>query len=159
MSTASFSLLESDPTTWGVPPVGKTFVGINLAGQIVIKQNDGTITAVVPSTPALGASTNSSGPSTITPTSSIQRFILDVQGAPRSVPVILDIAGAAAGYSVEVLIKLPATAGFVFHLLNADGSGVELDRYTSDGNTVTLKWMAVFQAGAWVLFGGMAPAY
>lgn len=159
MATASFSLLKGDPSTWGVPPVGKTFVGINAAGQIVVKQNDGTITAIVPSTPALGAADNTSGPTTITPTSSIQRYILNVQGASRNVPVILDVAGAAEGYSIEVLIKVPAVAGFVVKLLNADGSGTQLDSWTTDGNNVTLKWYAVYQSGAWVLFGAQAPAY
>lgn len=159
MSTASFSLLDGDPTTWGVPPVGKTFVGVNLAGQLVVKQNDGTITAIVPSTPALAASDNSSGPTTITPTSSIQRYILNVQGASRNVPIILAIAGAAEGYSVDLLVKVPAIAGFVLKLLNADGSGTQLDSYTTDGNNVTVKWTALFQSGAWVLFGASAPAY
>jgi hypothetical protein len=47
MILPSLSLLQGDPAEWGIPPVGKTFVGINEAGQLVLKQNDGTIQIVV----------------------------------------------------------------------------------------------------------------
>lgn len=42
-STASLSLLVGDPTEWGVPPVGKVYVGINLDGKLVLVTNDGVI--------------------------------------------------------------------------------------------------------------------
>jgi hypothetical protein len=47
MILPSLSLLQGDPTEWGIPPVGKTFVGINEEGQLVLKQNDGTILIVL----------------------------------------------------------------------------------------------------------------
>ena len=47
MIPPSLSLLQGDPTEWGIPPVGKTFVGINAEGQLILKQNDGTILIVL----------------------------------------------------------------------------------------------------------------
>jgi hypothetical protein len=38
----SFSLLTTDPLTWGIPEAGSVFLGINAAGQLVLKKNDGT---------------------------------------------------------------------------------------------------------------------
>jgi|LakMenE01Jun11ns_1017448.scaffolds.fasta_scaffold8219229_1 hypothetical protein len=45
-STASLSLLVGDPSEWGIPPVGKVFIGINLDGKLVIVDNDGVISVV-----------------------------------------------------------------------------------------------------------------
>lgn len=160
MATASFSLCQGDPSTWGVPAAGKTFVGVNAAGQLVTKQNDGTITVLVTGAPELISATNASGATTFTLADAVASGVLTVQGAARTVPIYLDTAGAEEGSVINLLVKFPAAANYVFVIRNEDGSGDVLATFTSfDDSIASLKYQFVFADGAWTLFGAQIPAY
>lgn len=151
-------LLQSDPSLWDLPPLGKTYIGLNLAGQVTIKQHDGTVTVLQNSAPGGGNLGNSGGTTTITPASAITSYVLAITAGARTVPIVLDIAGQSEGNILEILISQPG-AGFLVQLRNATGSGTVLDSYTSDGFSATAYWRAKFTGGAWVLLFGKAPAY
>ncbi len=158
MSSPIIVGLQGVPTTWGVPPVGKTMLGINEAGNLVLKQNDGSITTIVSSAPGFVEVVNPSGTSTITATSSVMTAILDVTGTARAVPVVLAVAGAAAGTRLSLRVNLPAAAGLAIQLRNATSGGTLLDSFTSDGSILSVVWELYFDGGSWNILSAQAPA-
>lgn len=159
MSTASLSLIQGDPTTWGIPASGKTFVGINESGQIVTKQNDGTISVLTTTSPAFIEELNTSGTTTITPTQSITTAVLTIQGTSRAVPIVLDTAGIDSGAQLSLLVNLPAAAGLALTIRNGSILGTVLDTFTSDGSILTASWRFYFDGTSWNVFSSQIPAH
>lgn len=161
MSTASFQLVQGDPSTWGIPAEGKTFVGINTAGLLTLKQNDGTIITLATNVPGFSSVVNSSGTTTISPTTPVWRQIVDIQNSPREIPIVLDVDGAVQGSVINLLLKFPDADGYTAKVYNASGSGTLLAQITNsnDPTIVTAGYTFVFTDGAWVLFSAVIPAY
>ncbi len=161
MSTASLQLIQGDPATWGVPAEGKTFVGIDESGLLTLKQNDGSIITLATNVPGFSSVVNSSGTTTISPTTPVWRQIVDIQNSPRDVPIVLDVDGMVEGSVINLLIKMPDTAGFIAKVYNASGSGTLLAQVANAGDPVivTAQYSFVFTSGAWVLFSALVPAY
>lgn len=159
MPSPSYQLLQGDPTTWGVPPLGSTFIGVNGAGQIVTKQNNGTITALTTSSPAAAQVASAAGTVTITPTQPIFAFELDLGGGARGVPIVLDHTGAVEGAQLEVTVVLPSTIGLAMTFRDANSGGTILAQYTSDGAVLSYFAKFVFRGGAWNIVTAYNPAY
>lgn len=159
MSNPAYSLLKGDPTTWGVPPVGKTFMGINLTGQLALVQSDGTISTFTSSVPAFLAVGNAAGTTTITPAQPVQTTILTITGGARAVPIVLSVTGQLAGAVLDLLVNVGATAGYALDIRNATGGGIQLDTYTSNGATAVAKWRFVFDGAQWNKVEVIIPAY
>ena len=158
MATASFQLCQGDPTTWGTPPVGKTFFGVNAAGAITIKQNDGTITVLTNSDPSAAVVANASGVTTVTPSASIHSQVVNVTGSARTVPVVLAVG---TGKIIDLLVTLPSAPNFVLQVRNSDPSGVVLMTFDNSGDPVitTVNCRFAYIGGIWVLMGVSIPAY
>lgn len=159
MASPSFSLLQGDPTTWGVPPVGKTYVGINDSGQLILKQNDGSIVPIISSAPSVAKPTNSSGATLITLGAQIHTAILTITGTSRSVPIVLDIDGAAAGAQLTLQVNWPGLAGFDLDIRNADSGGTQLDTFQTDGSILNGLWRFVYDGTAWNKIEASIPAF
>ncbi len=159
MATASLQLIQGDPSTWGVPAEGKTFVGINESGQLCLKENDGTISVIVTSAPSASEQNNTSGTTTITPTQPIASAQVNVGGTARAVPIVIAAAGVAEGAQLEILFTFVAVAGLALTIRNANGGGTILATYESDGGVLSGIWRFVFRGGAWNLFSAQVPAY
>jgi hypothetical protein len=106
------------------------------------------------------AQSNSSGNSTITPTSGRHSEIVTFSGSART--SILDIAvasGQSAGDQVFVTGILPSTAGIVVQITNASTGGTLLWQYTSNGSTLSFYFQGVFDGTNWNCQAAFAPAY
>jgi uncharacterized protein Usg len=160
MSSASFSLLQGDPTTWGLPPVGKTFMGINASGQLVLKQNNGTITPVISSGPGGDALSNSVGTTTINPTAGNFSALVNVSGSARRVPIVLATAGLLDWQQLDLRVDFPALDNLFIDIYNTAVSGPPLSTFqaaTGSGITSAL-WQFRAQSGAWVILSNQVPA-
>lgn len=115
MSEAAFSLLQGDPSDWGLPPTGKTFVGVNDEGQIVTKQHDGTVTVLTAGgVPSLNKQANSDGTViAITPSTSQHKEVITLTGVARTQVINVAETDLEDGSSCVILFNLPATAGIV----------------------------------------------
>jgi hypothetical protein len=167
MANPSFSLLIGDPTTWGVPPVGKTFLGINLSGVLTIVNNNGSggaiITPVVSAAPQQVTLGNAAGTTTITSVSGVFTATVVVSGTPRAVPLVLATAGMTDGMTIDLLVIFPATDGFVLNLYNTIGSGGTLDSFsaaTASPLVTTGHWKLLFTSstGLWSILENQFPA-
>lgn len=158
MATASFQLCQGDPTTWGTPPVGKTFFGVNDAGAITIKQNDGSITVLTNSDPSAAIAANASGVTTVSPSAAIHSQVVNVTGAARTVPIVL---ATGTGKIIDLLVTLPSAPNFLLNIRNNDVGGVVLFTFDNSGDPVvtTVNARFAYISGIWVLMGVTAPAY
>jgi hypothetical protein len=160
MSTASFSLLQGDPSTWGVPPVGKTFVGINAAGQLVLKQNDGSISPVLSFIPANQQLVNAFGATDIVPPALITSTYLLISGTARTVPVSLKTAGIVDGQILRLRLTFPALDNLIVNIYNENTGGTLLSSFQSaTGSGITNGlWTFVAGGGVWALDSNQVPA-
>jgi hypothetical protein len=166
MSAASFNLLQGDPTTWGVPPVGKSFLGINLSGQAVIVNNNGSggavISPVVSAAPVQLPFVNNSGTTTITPSAGQTTAVVAVGGTARNVPIVLATAGMTDGMVLDLLLIFPALDNLIMNIYNTVGSGSPLDtvQSTTAGNLTTAWWRLLYTSanGTWSIISNKAPA-
>ena len=166
MSSPSLNLLAGDPTTWGVPAIGKTFVGINLSGQLTLVNNDGSGGAVIsPLTPAAPAQidfTNNSGTTTLTPSVGVTTVVGTIGGSARSVPVVLATSGMVDGMTLEAFISFPALDSLVINFYNTVGSGspiTDVASSTAGGiTTALLKFVFQSSTGLWACISRQMPA-
>lgn len=167
MSAASFVLLEGDPSTWGVPPVGKTFLGINLAGVPTAVNNDGSghpvVTPLVSAAPGVLAFANAAGTSTLTPSAGVTTALGVISGTARTVPLVLATAGMVDGQTIEVQLSFPALDNLIMSFYNTVGSGMPIISWqsASASNVVNGVWKFVYQTatGLWALVSARTPAY
>lgn len=107
-----------DPSEWGLPPSGKTFVGINDQGQVVTIQHDGTITVLTAGgVPSLNKQANSDGTViAIVPSTSQHKEVITLTGAARTQVINIAETDLEDGSSCVVLFNLPATASLVVEI-------------------------------------------
>jgi hypothetical protein len=107
---------------------------------------------------AVGATANSSGNSTITPTGSNQIQIVTVTGVARTSVFILDVAGRQEGDTLELRFEQPATAAIVEEIRNATVGGTLLYSYTTDGSGAdNLYCKLYFNGTAWKPLMNVVP--
>ena len=104
MANPSFSLLDTDPATWGTPPEGKTYIGTNESGQIVTKTTDGTTTVLVTGAPSVNAVASSTGTVTVTPGAPFHTEQITLSGTARTVPILLGDGATVAGGGLTLVI-------------------------------------------------------
>lgn len=98
----------------------------------------------------VGATANSTGNSTITPTGANQIHVVTVTGLAGTRIFILDAATAAEGDRLTLRFAQPATANIVEEVRNATGGGTLLYSYTTDGSgTDTFAAELYFDGTAW----------
>lgn len=157
MANPSFSLLQTDPTTWDLPPVGKTYVGINDAGQIVLKQHDGSVTVVESGDPSLHKQASSAGTIAVTPTTAQHTEVITVTGAARTSPVLIAGTTLSDGSRALLLFKLPATANVILEIYSdATLIGV-VQNQTGDVLKAAVEFF--LDAGVWAPLRENIPAY
>lgn len=159
MSKASFSLVQGLPADWGSPPEGKTYLGVNTAGQLVLKQSDGTITPlIVGGTPSLHKQTNASGIVSVAPSTPVHTEVVTLAGSARAVPVqISEDNSPADGARIFLKFIFPALAGLIVTLYSGDST--ELATFTTDGVVLTGTWELYCDGGVWALQLALVPAY
>ena len=167
MSSPSFQLLSGDPTTWGVPPIGSTLMGINLSNQLVLVNNNGSgaavITPVVSAAPADLSFANAGITTTITPSAGQSTAVGLITGAARNCPIVLATAGMVNGMILDVTLVFPALDNLIMNFYNTIGSGSPL--YVVQSSTaggITTSWTRFeFQSasGLWVVLANKTPAY
>ncbi len=115
---------------------------------------------------ARAAATNNAGNTTITPTASIQKYVLTLTGAARTSIIILDTAGRSAGDKIFLNLILPATANIVIAVRNATSGGTLLlpvesfptQTLTTDGNLLSAHWEFTYTGAAWEFDTSNLPA-
>lgn len=109
-------------------------------------------------TAVIGATANSTGDSTITPTGTIQIQIITITGSARTSNFILDVAGRTEGDVLELRFLQPATGGIVESVRNATAGGTELYNYTTDGSGSDIFYARVYFDGtAWQRLTNVVP--
>lgn len=158
MSTPSFSLLQGDPAGWGNPPAGKTYLGVTLAGQLAIKQPDGSVTVLVTGgQPAFHAQAVAGASANIAPGAPIHTEQLNISGAARTIPITVLTTGApVTGSLVFIALLLPATPGINLQLFSGANLLAEFD---NDGTFRTGTWALYFDGADWVIRQAQFPAY
>lgn len=107
---------------------------------------------------AIGATANSAGNSTITPTGTPQIQIVTVTGVARTSVFILAVAGQVAGDILELRFVQPATAAIVEEVRNATVGGTLLYSYTTDGSGADhLYCKLYFDGAAWKPLMNVVP--
>ena len=101
----------------------------------------------------VGATANSTGNSTITPTGPNQLQIVTITGSARTSIFILAITAAATGDWLIIRFNQPATAAIVQEVRNATAGGTLLYSYTTDGGGAD-HWIAMlyYNGSAWTPF-------
>lgn len=158
MATPSLLFLKGDPATWPAIPAGKTGIGANAAGQIAVKQDDGSVSILgAGTTPTFNAQTSNTGTVTITPGAPIHTEVVTLTGAARTAPLNVATAGRTAGNRLSLLVKIPASAGFTLQLNN---DAAQIDTFgPSDGLIVTGVWELYFDGTAWNILSALFPAF
>lgn len=159
MAKPAFTLLQGDPATWPLPDAGKTALGVNQFGQLVIKQSDGSIVVVGTAAVAtLNKQANSSGaPITVTPGGPLHTEVLTITGAARTQPVLMAATSLGNGSRATLLLILPATANLIVEVYN-DASLVW--SFTNQTGTPIKAALELFKdSGAWSPLSESIPAY
>lgn len=106
----------------------------------------------------IGATANSTGNSTITPTGHNQIQIVTVTGSARTSKFILAVTSATTGDILELRFVQPATAAIVEEVRNATAGGTTLYSYTTDGGgTDVLYCKLYFDGAAWQPLVNVVP--
>lgn len=106
----------------------------------------------------IGATANSAGNSTITPTGASQIQIVTVTGSARTSVFILSIIGRTAGDILELRFVQPATAAIVEQVRNATVGGTLLYSYTTDGGGADYLYCKLyFDGAAWQPLMNVVP--
>jgi hypothetical protein len=160
MATASLSLLQGDPATWGNPPVGKTYVGVNEAGQIVTKQSNGAYTILSSGSLSLSEYSNTTGNTSVAIQAIQQLTIVTVTGVARSVPIILETAGLTEGQQLEVRANFLALDNLFIRFYNTDTLGAPISQFQSSTGSgiVSGYWKFYVKNGIWQLLSNFIPA-
>lgn len=156
-STASFDLLQGDPSQWGLPSAGRTFVGVNAAGALITKQSNGVITIYTAGTnPSVAKQTSSSGSVAVTVTTPIFLAVLTLTGAARTIPIVISDTIVTDGYQAQIKLSFAGlSAGAVIQLYSGS---LLIASFTSDGETVNGIWSVYGDTGEWVLKNSQFPA-
>lgn len=106
----------------------------------------------------IGATANSTGNSTITPTGSPQIQIVTVTGSARTSVFILAVAGQVAGNILKLRFVQPATAAIVEQVRNATVGGTLLYSCTTDGSGADHLYCELYFDGtAWKPLMNVVP--
>lgn len=159
MATASLSLLQGDPTTWGNPPVGKTYVGVNAIGQVTTRQSDGSINTIF-STPEVSTYSNMGGATTVVAASVDQIASVNISGLARNVPIILATAGIVDGQQLRLRLDFLPLDGLTIRVYDSSVLGVLLSSFdSSTGSGITSAFYAFYGLGGqWFLLNNQVPA-
>lgn len=159
MATPSFSLLQGDPSTWPLPPAGKTYLGINATGQIVLKQHDGTLSVISSGACSLNKQANNGTVSslTVTPSTSMHTEIITLTGGARTLPVTIVDPGLSDGARVTILFKFPATTPILVDIFSDIDLLASLQNQTSSPAPGRADF--VLDDGDWVCVSVLVPAY
>lgn len=157
MSTPSFSLLQTDPSTWGNPPDGKTFVGVNTDGALVIKTQTG-ISVLGSAGPALGKQSNSDGTAiTVTPISVIHKEIITLLGTARTQVVNITLTGLGDGAGATILFYMPSTPGILVQIFTG---ATMLWSFQNDSGAPIKAAVEFYKDGtAWAVLRENIPAF
>ncbi len=159
MSSPSFLLLQGDPSDWGVPPSGKTYIGLNDSGQIVTKQHDGTVTVIgTGGTPSLNKQANSDGSViTVTPTTTQHREVITLSGIARTQVVNISGTDLADGSVAVLQLNMPSTPGIIVEFYS---DSVLLFSYQNESGVLEKARFEIYKDGsAWEPGESTVPAY
>lgn len=116
--------------------------------------------------PTTGTISNSTGDSTITPSTSNALSEVTFTGAARTSKLILDITGRSNGDRVLVALVLPATSGIVIEFRNGTSGGTILlpassfpsQQFATDGVVLTAVFEFYIKSGVWTYLRASIPA-
>ncbi len=154
-------MCQGDPSTWGAPPVGKTYLGVNESGQLTTVQNDGTITVIGAGlTPGAGTVTNSSGNTIVTPPTQIYTQTVDVTGVASTRIIVISQDDASAGDICDLRLNWPDVGNIDIQVRSGATDGPLIaQKITVQGEGTTSGfWHFVFESGSWVNKFGLVPA-
>jgi hypothetical protein len=156
-STASFDLLQTDPSDWGVPIAGRTFIGVDANGSLVTKQSNGVITIYTAGTnPSVSKQTSSSGTIDVNVSTPLFLEIVTITGAARVVPIVISDAVVTDGYQAQVKLNFAAlAAGSTIQLYSGT---LMIASFLTDGETINGLWSVYGDSGEWVLKSAQFPA-
>lgn len=158
MSEAAFSLLQGDPSDWGLPPSGKTFVGVNESGQFVLVQHDGTITVLEPSGASLNKQANSSGVDIgVTPGSVNHKEVITLTGSARTQTVTVAPTTLSDGAECGIQFVVPATAGIIIEVVS--NATVVWRFENTTGYPIKALCVLYKDGAAWFPWSETVPAY
>jgi hypothetical protein len=161
MTYPSLSLLHTNPATWPLPPLGKTYVGVNDFGVLILKQHDGTISELTPAAPTFVSYANASGTTTIVAPSVNSTAVVTVTASVgRSVPLVLDTTSLIEGQQMVLRVNFPQVDGLVINIYATSPAGPLLSSFTSAaGSGITNGlWTFYVQSGVWVLLSNQIPS-
>lgn len=161
MPGPAIRFLQGDPTTWGTPPMFNTFMGVDVNGILTLKQSNGAIVPIVPSTPVATTVTNIAGDTTINVSTAFETVILTVESTEaRTVRVILDAAGVIDGSTLDLQIVFPALDGLILQVYSTDLFEDPLSSFQSAtaSNVTNGSWKFYFLNDAWHLYSTLIPA-
>lgn len=161
MPGPAIRFLQGDPTTWGTPPMSNTFMGVDVNGILTLKQSNGAIVPIVPSTPVATTVTNLAGDTTISVSTAFETVILTVESAEaRTVRVILDAAGVIDGSTLDLQIVFPALDGLILQVYSTDLFEDPISTFASAtaSNVTNGSWKFYFLNDAWHLYSTIIPA-
>jgi len=159
MSSAAFSVIQGSPSSWGVPPEGKTYLGVNAQGQIVTVQHNGDITVLTAGgVPSLNKQANSDGAvMAITPSTSQHKEIVTLTGAARTQVINVAETDLADGSSCVILFNLPATAGIVVEVYS---DATLIWSYENESGAAQKAAAELYKDGStWAPLRGSIPAF
>lgn len=152
--------LQTDPSTWTIPPAGKTNLGFNSAGQIVTQQSDGSIT-VFNAAALSGQLLNSAAPGllTVSPQGADHQVITTISGSAREVDIVIAPNVALNFWETDILFDLTnAGAGFTINVYNSIVSGTPLFSLQTNSELQNALFTAIFASGAWQPKTALVPA-
>lgn len=159
MSNASFNLLQGDPSDWGLPASGKTFIGINESGQVVTKQSDGTVTVIgAGGVPSLNKQANSDGTAiTVTPVAYQHTEVVTLTGSARTQVVNVAETSLGDGALAGILFNLPATADVVVEVYS---DATLIWSFENESGAVIKALVQVYKDGdVWKVLQSVIPAF
>lgn len=154
-------LLQSDPAAWTVLP-GKTAIGINGAGQLCLKQPDGTVTILTSSGPSSSAQNNTAGTTTVTPSQPVHSAEVTLLGTSiRTAVIALSTVSPIDSATIDLTALVENdVAGITIEVRDSDAGGELLATFTTGGDAVvTAFWSFVYRSGQWNLKQAQIPAF
>jgi hypothetical protein len=141
--------------------MSNTFMGVDVNGILTLKQSNGAIVPIVPSTPVATTVTNLAGDTTISVSTAFETVILTVESAEaRTVRVILDAAGVIDGSTLDLQIVFPALDGLILQVYSTDLFEDPISTFASAtaSNVTNGSWKFYFLNDAWHLYSTIIPA-
>ena len=130
------------------------------AGTLTLYLSGAAIPPPQAGTVSFNAQANSGENSTVYPTYPVHQEIITLTGDAGVRSVALSAIGAEAGNRIELLFKVPLTAGIVVAIYSGSLSGSMVATFTSDGDEITsARYAFVYDGSAWQLAAAAIPAY